>query len=564
MNRQTNKRISWRRLLLLGATLALGFAAWALLAPPLLGGSSSYVITAGASMEPRFRTGDLAIVRRADSYRAGEIVAYRSQKLRTVVLHRIVARDGERYVFKGDNNGWLDPEHPVRDDLIGKLWLRVPAVGKAMTLSTPRNVALLAGAAVLLLLGGAGAMTHRRRRRRRREQAAQAGRAPSPRALAGAQLLAAVSLLALLGSLALGALAFTRPLAKPVSHSVFYRQTGAFSYTAAARAGTVYAGGRLTTGQPIYLRLVDRVRVRFDYALKAEAPRATSGTAGFAAELAEASGWKRTLRLGPRVSFAGDRANLRGTLRLDRVRTLMQSLERATGAANGSYTLTLVPQVRLAGTLAGEKLAARFEPRLQFALDKLKLTPELADRAGSLNPESKPARPLSPSATGSVKVSRTAANELAARKVHLPVATARRAAVIGAAAALVGLLTGVLLLLRGRRADEPARIERAYGPGLIPVTRSDRRSYDEIVEVESIETLARIAERYDRMILHEEGELGHSYRVADEGVLYVYLVGTPEGAELPRLLASAPPEALAEQETVPEHPANFDRGPSHS
>src|SRR4029077_18903199 len=105
---------------------------------------------------------------------------------------------------------------------------------------------------------------------------------------------------------------------------------------------------------PIFLRLVHRVRVRFDYRLTATAPHALAGTASFVAELAEVSGWKRTLRLGEPVSFAGDHAPLRGTLRLDSLRALMRSFERATGAAAGTYTLTLLPRVRLTGTLAGQ------------------------------------------------------------------------------------------------------------------------------------------------------------------------------------------------------------------
>ena len=116
----------------------------------------------------------------------------------------------------------------------------------------------------------------------------------------------------------------------------------------------------------------------------------------------------------------------------------------------------------------------------------------------------------------------------------MSVATARKISVIGAGSAVVVLLVCALLLLRGRRADEPDRIEALYGRWLVPIARSDRRSYDEVVEVTSMETLVRLAERYDRMILHEESDDGHSYRLADDGVLYVYLVGdadAPAGVE---------------------------------
>jgi len=45
-----------------------------------------------------------------------------------------------------------------------------------------------------------------------------------------------------------------------------------------------------------------------------------------------------------------------------------------------------------------------------------------------------------------------------------------------------------------------------------------------------METLVKLAERYDRMILQEETQFGHTYRFHDDGVTYLYRVG-----ERPRL-----------------------------
>ena len=81
-------------------------------------------------MQPRFHTGDLALVRPVSDYRVGDIVAYRSRQLHVTVLHRIVAvtADG-RYIFRGDNNSWRDPERVTRAQLIGALWFAVPGMG---------------------------------------------------------------------------------------------------------------------------------------------------------------------------------------------------------------------------------------------------------------------------------------------------------------------------------------------------------------------------------------------------------------------------------------------------
>ena len=106
--------------------------AWIVAGPERLGGSTTYVTTHGTSMEPRFHTGDLALVRAAARYDVGDIVAYRSATLHRVVLHRVIGRRGDRYVFKGDHNDFVDPERPARGQLVGRLWVRVPHGGAVL------------------------------------------------------------------------------------------------------------------------------------------------------------------------------------------------------------------------------------------------------------------------------------------------------------------------------------------------------------------------------------------------------------------------------------------------
>ena len=62
----------------ISALVALVLAAVWLFWPSALGGGTTYVATHGNSMEPGFHTGDLAILRPADRYAVGDVVAYRS------------------------------------------------------------------------------------------------------------------------------------------------------------------------------------------------------------------------------------------------------------------------------------------------------------------------------------------------------------------------------------------------------------------------------------------------------------------------------------------------------
>jgi len=63
--------------------LAVLAALWLVLAPTQLGGPASYASISGGSMEPRLHQGDLVVVRRADAYRVGDVVAYRNAVLQT-------------------------------------------------------------------------------------------------------------------------------------------------------------------------------------------------------------------------------------------------------------------------------------------------------------------------------------------------------------------------------------------------------------------------------------------------------------------------------------------------
>ena len=130
-----------RKLLTATVGLIVLAGAWFYLAPVGLGGSTTYVVTDGISMEPRFHTGDLAT--RAQPEQATTWV--RSSPTTATSFTRPCCTGssratGYRYVFKGDNNNFVDFEHPAASQLIGALWLHIPRRGRAPA------VAALAGA----------------------------------------------------------------------------------------------------------------------------------------------------------------------------------------------------------------------------------------------------------------------------------------------------------------------------------------------------------------------------------------------------------------------------------
>ena len=146
------------------ALAAAAFAAtWWYVAPPPLGGSTTVVTVDGTSMLPKLRVTDLVALRPQHTYRVGDVVGYRSGLIHRVVLHRIVAIHDGRYVFKGDNNSFVDPDRPTRSQLVGRLWIHIPTAGRLVQQLHRAPVA--AALAVLLVLTAGLSGSPKRRRR---------------------------------------------------------------------------------------------------------------------------------------------------------------------------------------------------------------------------------------------------------------------------------------------------------------------------------------------------------------------------------------------------------------
>lgn len=512
----------------LGALLAVAVlgAAWYYLAPPQLGGQTSYAITFGVSMEPHFHRGDLVILRARPSYRVGEVVAYRSEDLHKNVLHRIVAVHNGHYTFKGDNNNFLDPERPTEAAFVGSEWLHVPRAGAWLAaLHRPRNAAIASGIAVLLLiLSGGGTAVHRSRRRRvppaEREPKPRPRRQPSGRLSSAGFAVAALGAGALVAAAALGFAAMRQPLERTLVWANLYVNHGKFSYAAPVKRGAAYQSTVVRSGDPVYVRLVHRLPVAFAYRLEATRPGALTGTAALDARLSDGQGWSHRIVLAPTQAFTGQTATLHGVLDLARIEEVVAAFERQTGEHNTLYQLSLDAHVQLHGTAASRPISTVFAPSLPFNLDQLRLA--VAQPAASTDPTAPPpGNPLEQSAGGAG--TRVETNSLHAFGRGVTVARARRLATLLGIAGLVLAALGGLLMLVGRRDHEVETIRRKYEDWIVDVMPRERPAGSER-RVASMDALARLAEQYDRLILHERRDEGDAFLVEEEGVAYTYFV----------------------------------------
>jgi signal peptidase I len=511
---------------------------WFWFAPAQLGGSTTYVVTHGISMEPRFHTGDLALVRAQGSYHVGEIVAYHNKMLHTIVLHRIIGREGSRYIFKGDNNNFVDPEHPRASQLIGALWLHVPGVGATLqSIRSPLLVGALIAVGMLILTGSVFARRRRRLRGRARRSGvgAQAGSGhlarPPGSPAAG---IVTVGILLLLPFLVLALVAFTRSPRTLNRYTIPYKQSGVLTYTAQAPPGPVYPEGKVATGEPIFAHIVKAIDFSFAYHLQTTGRRRLGGTLALDARVTSTYGWQRTLELAPPTPFRGGRAEVSGTLELASLFALMRSVERTT-AATGGYTLTIVPDVRAAGTVDGLPIHAQLTSKSAFSLTPMEIRSASASSAAA--EEQPTASPLVYSTSGTATGTHTVSATLTLGVATLSVETARKVALLAVAAIIVVVLLLLLCLrpLQARLAtirphEEAEQIRAKFGRFIVPVERVWQLPGVPVIDVADIGALAQIAENYERSILYEVSEEGEAYWVTDESGQFRYAPGAPAAA----------------------------------
>ena len=504
---------------ILGATAVLAgvVLAWSFFAPAQLGGGTSYAIIVGNSMEPGLHRGDLAVVRAQSSYQPGDAVLYDSRDLGTKVLHRIVRVDNGRYVLKGDNNSFLDVERPAQDQILGTLWVRAPAVGRAAVwLRKPVHSALLVGLITLLALGGglgAGAAVRRGSPLRTARAAsppvvprtAPVGPAPSVMILAAA----------LVGCVALAFVSFGRPPTRAETVEAAYAHQGRFEYEARVPRSPVYPDGHVGTGEPVFLRLVPRLRVSFAYELESQQAVDAHGTIALDARLMDGRGWERVLPLATETRFTDGEGAASGVLDLAWIERIVENVRDLTGSAQTTYTVAVLPRVQVEGTVGSEPLDATFAPPLTFDLADLRLQPSFDGGEGL--------GPLAPREPGSG--TRTTHAEVSLGPVSLSVAKARRVSLLGIAVLL--LLGGLALALRHRRphGEEEAWIEARYGHLIVPVSRPSDH-WANVADVADFEALVRLADRYGRLILHLVGD--GSYIVEDGSSAYRFRTHAPE------------------------------------
>ena len=478
------------------------------LLPSSLGGQTTYVSTHGISMEPGFHAGDLAVLRPADAYSAGDIVAYRSDLLDTTVMHRIMGAENGRYSLKGDNNSWLDPEQPDREHLIGKLAFHVPRGGVWLKrLTSPPVLAVIAFA--LIASGGTAAATRKKRRNRRATVSRHLSERPAKRAPGAGLSISSLSpflriaagtaaVAAFLGA-SLGVAAWAGPLEQASSAAVKSGTNMKFSYSAEVGRSAAYDGTTAVAPDPVFRKLADTVQVDFAY-------DGEPGTVAVNAELSASNGWHSTVALADPETFSGNTYKGSVTLDLDALQAKADGAAAATGLAASPVSLAVVPKVT---TESG----AEFSPELKLSLAPLQLS-----LVGG-----KEALTVTDSSTNQQTV--MAPRTIGFNTWSITAATAR---IVSALMLLAGIAAAAAVLVLARRSaplDEASAIRRRYSNLLVRVHPMTAPQGRPVIEVTTFATLAKLAERYGLLVLHWNRSGVETFIVQDENITYRYRAG---------------------------------------
>jgi signal peptidase I len=483
-------------------------AIWIAFAPTLIGGRASYVVVNGNSMEPGFHRGDLVIVQAASSYNVGDIVIYRNAELKAFVIHRIIATEQDHYVFKGDNNSWIDTYHPTRAELIGKLWIHVPKLGKGMEwLRYPIHMGLTTGVLGGILMASIMIKPKQHGKRKHTTSGNFGG------VLEGGLYLFGFFALFFLG---LSIFAFIRPLTRP-AEKIQYQQESHFTYSATGTPG-IYDTEMVRSGEPVFPRLTCFMNIGFTYNVLGDQLQGVSGSHQLIARVMdEQSGWQRTIPLNQQAAFSGNSFSTVSTLDLCQAVALVNTLEQETGLRANAYTLEIITQVAMTANAAGNQISDSFEPRLVFKFDQVHFF--LTAPKGQEDP-------LNLSKPSSADNSNLEESTLSFLGWKPAVGIVREIALLGLALSLSGLLlTSSSLFMTARRSQE-ALIRLRYGPLLVNVYERDFAPAAMLIDVTTIDELAKLAERHGTVILHMTFNFLHSYLVQCNGTTYRYVFST--------------------------------------
>ncbi len=551
------------------ALFGLAFASWMFLGPSNVRGPVAYLVTSGNSMEPYLHRGDLAVVRAGKNGSVGDVLAYRNSQTGQRVLHRVIAKERDRFVLQGDNNSWVDTFQPTSEDLVGRLWFRIPKAGMVVEwMRAPLHAALLMGGGVAMSLSLGLPPTRRKWRglRLRNRVRGHRGLLLAASGTAGQNALG-IGLGVVVLALAASVVLWTLPTTHVSTAHLEYEHRGVFGYYAETvlpvasaaplpdpRTRTAVPGEPpaldlimlaadptvaalldvpVSTGEPILVNVNPKVNFLFDYTLGVSEPAQVSGFVRLDAVVSDITGWKRVFPFAPEQTFTGTRVQIAvRDADLTPIMAAFPIYQAITGHAPRYYTASIVAVVTLEATVDGQAIQETFRPAVTFRvappneiyvetdetwhLEAHGITP--TDPAGA-----DASNPFETVRTNSVAYPEQVPNTVPIFGFDITVTSLR--ALVAMVGSLGLVAAGGLFLLQraGDRLGESFAIEARYGARMVTLDAGHRGDEDKpMTYVARLQDLVRIADHTGAPILRSVGAGGETYCVRDGEHRYAY------------------------------------------
>jgi signal peptidase len=514
-----NTRLS--QSLISALTLVLMAALWFTFAPVQFGGQASYIMIAGASMEPSLHYGDLIIGHEEQTYSVGDVVTYRHPTIGPVI-HRIIERTGDTYTFKGDNNDWIDSYEPTSAELISKSWIHIPgAANFILKLRSSLGIVLLSFTIGFMVL-----LTFSRKSLLGEEQSKKDEKTVTKRSkpisysgyLEGT-LFALFAIL--LGAILLGFFAFTNPLIQPVPADIPYDHRGAFSYKAVGSPG-VYDDGKIESGDAIFHALTHEFDLTFNYQLSTPQIKNLEGTYHILLEVSEPNGWRRQIELAPETEFQGESFSTEVTINLGYILTLIERLKTNTTFTRQVFNVDIIPEVKVQGSLGDQAFEDTFVPSLNFQLDDVQLYLKGSSSFGEETDH------LNPVQSGFLPRQKQIPATLNILGLKPTVQTARWIAGVAFGVSLLGITAILYPFLRASMQSPSEKIRIQFNEVLLDIRELPVKATNDDIEVDRFEDLAKLAEKTGSMIFHHVEANQHTYLLQDGDSTYRFLLTVPE------------------------------------
>ncbi|MFN2112416.1 MAG: signal peptidase I [Anaerolineales bacterium] len=497
---------------------------WIVFAPIQLGGSVSYIIISGDSMEPDFHVGDLVVARSSQAYRVDQRVIYQHPAI-GYVFHRIIGQDGTSFILQGDNNDWLDTYHPEQDEILGKYWFGIPGAGiLILALRKPLIFTLFVIVTFSIIAGlvffpnaNLGKKAKGKKKRMRKE--------PPTVSLKDfrLELIIGLSVLAVIAG-TFSVISFRKENILTVDDNLSFKQIGDLSYTV-SESDDVYDFSGVKTGDPIYPALNCVVDLKFSYAFSSPRSRENDldhfmGDFSMNAELVDSDGWSRTFLLIPEFQFSGTRVYAQPSINICRILDQIAEKEAKTGLDYKVYSLSVLPRITLKGDLDGSAVEEEFSPEYTFDLSDSVLRVPLDSEGFTIEKEGEVLRQFEVN------------NLMYLFGRQIEVIKVRRVSLIVLALSILAAIYPAWALIRDWGRSDLFQVELLHSSVIIDIKGSHKKSKDLIVvDLESFADLRKLADRYGAMIMHEQDAKGHRYYLIDDG--YLYQFSLVEGAPLP-------------------------------